>query len=216
MQRRLIETGLLVGVLGTYAILYFLNNNFQIFELWHVPRTFFDEMVTFSPYWIWIYLMAYILPVFMFFYLQKLKLQLHFLKLFFILTIITNLVFFLVPSTIDRVPVPTDGVDFLTKLAFEILFSTDKPSRFQLNPELHTIGAFLPSPQSNTINVTSRNCSTIPGTTFIPTNCKTVNLNGIFFDQVGTITFNGTYSIADEVTADSCTYTMSLTREVTY
>lgn len=84
------------------------------------------------------------------------------------------------------------------------------------SPELHTIGAFLPSPQSNTINVTSRNCTTIPGTTFIPTNCKTVNLNGIFFDQVGTITFNGTYSIADEVTADSCTYTMSLTREVTY
>ena len=141
MQRRLIETGLLVGVLGTYAILYFLNNNFQIFELWHVPRTFFDEMVTFSPYWIWIYLMAYILPVFMFFYLQKLKLQLHFLKLFFILTIITNLVFFLVPSTIDRVPVPTDGVDFLTKLAFEILFSTDKP--FTCFPSTHVSTSFM-------------------------------------------------------------------------
>lgn len=84
------------------------------------------------------------------------------------------------------------------------------------NQQLHNIGAFLPSPQSNTINVSSRNCSVMPGTTFVPNNCKTVNLNGIFFNQAGSITFNGTYSIADEVNADACSYTMNLTREVTY
>lgn len=82
--------------------------------------------------------------------------------------------------------------------------------------QLHNIGPFLPSPQSNTINVTSRNCTVMPGTTFVPNNCKTVNLNGIFFNQAGTITFNGTYSISDEVNADACSYTMNLTREVTY
>jgi hypothetical protein len=84
------------------------------------------------------------------------------------------------------------------------------------NPQLHNIGAFLPSPESNTINVTSRNCSVLPGTTFVPNNCKNINLNGIFFNQAGTITFNGTYSISDEINADACSYSLNLTREVTY
>ncbi len=84
------------------------------------------------------------------------------------------------------------------------------------NPTLHNIGSFFPSPQSNTINVTSRNCSVMAGTTFVPNNCKTINLDGIFFNQADTLTFSGTYSIADEINADACTYTMSLTREVTY
>lgn len=85
-----------------------------------------------------------------------------------------------------------------------------------INPTLINIGPFLPSPQSNAINITSRTCAPIPGTTFIPSNCKTLNLNGIFFEQADTITFTGTYTINDEVTADSCSYTMSLSREVTY
>lgn len=141
LKQKLIELSLLIGVLGTYVILYYFNNNFHFFELWHVPKTFFDTLVSFSPYWIWIYLMAYILPVFMFFYLQKLNLQLRFLKLFFILTILTNIVFFFLPSTIDRVSVPTDGVDNLTKLAFDILFSTDKP--FTCFPSTHVSTSFI-------------------------------------------------------------------------
>lgn len=141
LRKRLIELGLLIAVLGTYVILYYLNNNFQFFSLWHVPKTFFDEAVSFSPYWIWIYLIAYILPVFMFFYLQKLKLHLQFLKFFFVLTIFTNLIFFFFPSTIDRVTVPTEGVDFLTKLAFDILFSTDKP--FTCFPSTHVSTSFV-------------------------------------------------------------------------
>lgn len=140
-KKTLIETGLLLGVLGIYVILYFINNNFQYFNLWHVSRTRFDDVVSFSPYWIWIYLMAYILPLFMFFYLKNLELHHHFLKLFFILTILTNMIFFLFPSTIDRVSVPTEGVDSLTKLAFEILFSTDLP--FTCFPSTHVSTAFI-------------------------------------------------------------------------
>lgn len=140
-RKKLVELGLLIGVLGIYVILYYLNNNYQYFNLWHVSRTYFDDVVAFSPYWIWVYLTAYILPVFMFFYLQKLKLHLHFLQLFFILTIITNLVFFIFPSTIDRVSVPVDGVDSLTRLAFEILFSTDKP--FTCFPSTHVSTSFI-------------------------------------------------------------------------
>jgi membrane-associated phospholipid phosphatase len=126
-SKKLVELSLLIGVLGTYAVLYYLNNNYQYFDVWHVPRTTFDDLISFSPYWIWVYLTAYLLPFFMFFYLSRLKLHLHFLELFFILTILTNIIFFLFPTTIDRVSVPVDGVDPLTKLAFEILFSTDKP-----------------------------------------------------------------------------------------
>lgn len=129
------DIGLFLGVLAIYAGLYLFNNNFQYFELWHLPRTAFDDLVVFSPYWIYIYLAAYLLPIVMFFYLRTIQLHMHFLQLFFILTIITNAIFFLFPSTIDRPAIPMDGVDSITKLAFEILFSADKP--FNCFPSTH-------------------------------------------------------------------------------
>lgn len=82
--------------------------------------------------------------------------------------------------------------------------------------EFHNIGAFLPSPTSNTINITGRNCSVLPGTTFIPNNCKTINLNGVFLNQISNISFTGTYTISDEVTADTCSYSLMLHREIVY
>src|SRR4051794_34355077 len=102
------DMGLFLGVLVIYAGLYLLNNNFQYFELWHLPHTSLDDLVVFSPYWIYIYLAAYLLPVFMFFYLPTINLHIHFLQLFFILTVITNAVFFLFPSTIDRPSIPME------------------------------------------------------------------------------------------------------------
>lgn len=129
------DIGLFIGVLAIYAGLYLFNNNFQYFDLWHLPRTSFDDLVVFSPYWIYIYLAAYLLPVVMFFYLRTISLHIHFLQLFFILTVITNAVFFLFPSTIDRPGIPMEGVDSMTKLAFEILFSADKP--FNCFPSTH-------------------------------------------------------------------------------
>ncbi len=125
----------LLAALGIYAALYLFNNNFYFFNLWHIPQTPYDLAIPFSPYWIYIYLAAYLLPVFMFFYLRRINLHLHYLQLFFILTIITNVIFFLFPSTIDRVPVPMSGVDSVTKLAFELLFSADKP--FNCFPSTH-------------------------------------------------------------------------------
>jgi membrane-associated phospholipid phosphatase len=129
------DVSYLIGALAIYAFLYLLNNNFQYFDIWHIPRTPYDDLVTFSPYWIYIYLAAYLMPISMFFFLRKIDLHLHYLQLFFILTIITNVVFFLFPSTIDRVPVPVEGVDSITKLAFELLFSADKP--FNCFPSTH-------------------------------------------------------------------------------
>lgn len=140
-RKNLKELSLFIGVLGIYAVLYLLNNNFQYFELWHIPRSDYDTLVVFSPYWIYLYLVAYLLPVFMFFYLRKMDLQLHFLQLFFILTLLTNAVFFLFPSTIERPPVPMAGVDSVTKLAFELLFGADKP--FNCFPSTHVSTSFI-------------------------------------------------------------------------
>ena len=85
-----------------------------------------------------------------------------------------------------------------------------------VNNDSTTIGVFLPSPQSNSINITGRECASIPGTTFLAGNCKTLNLAGIFYDQASNITFTGTLSMNDEVTGETCTYSLALTREVVY
>lgn len=102
-------------------------------------------------------------------------------------------------------------------------FGLDTSFRMVLNyipggatPQVHNIGALLPSPTASSINVTSRFCGPLPGTTFIPLNCKQLNLSGVFVPQVGGVNFTGTYLITDEVTAESCSYSMSLNREVTY
>lgn len=78
----------------------------------------------------------------------------------------------------------------------------------------HTIGSFQPSPTSNTINISGRNCGNLVGTTFPTGNCKTLNLSGTFRpDATTNYGFTGTYQIIDEVTGDSCEYSMNLTRE---
>ena len=84
------------------------------------------------------------------------------------------------------------------------------------NQPTHNVGAFRPSPIDNTINVTSTVCGPLPGTTFVPNNCKRLNLNGIFFVQASVVTFTGTYSITDNINTDSCSYSMSLRREMTF
>lgn len=140
-KRNLLEITYLLTVLGIYAFLYYLNNNYQFFNVWHVPRTFIDMNVEFSPYWIWIYLIAYVLPVFMFFYLKRYQLHLFYLNLFLVLTLITNVCFFLFPSYIERQYVAVGSVDPLTKLAFDILFDTDKP--FTCFPSTHVSTSFV-------------------------------------------------------------------------
>jgi hypothetical protein len=84
------------------------------------------------------------------------------------------------------------------------------------NRPAHNIGAFLPSPITTSVNVSSRQCSPIPGTSFTPNNCKTLNLTGYFFDQASNILFSGTYTITDDINADTCSYSLSLRRERTF
>lgn len=84
------------------------------------------------------------------------------------------------------------------------------------NQPTQIIGSFLPSPTSNNINITSNICEPIPGTSFLPNNCKNINLNGTFFTGASTVSFTGTYTISDVINADSCSYRLSLRRELSY
>ena len=85
------------------------------------------------------------------------------------------------------------------------------------NQDSHTIGSFAPSPTNGSVNVSSRNCSNIAGTSFPTVNCKTLNLNGYFTEDASNVFhFTGTYSITDEATAESCSYSMVLNQESNY
>lgn len=85
------------------------------------------------------------------------------------------------------------------------------------NQESHTIGTFLPSPQNGSINVSSRNCGNLVGVTFPTTTCKTLNLSGYFTEDASDVFhFTGTYTIIDEATAESCSYSMVLNQESKY
>lgn len=77
----------------------------------------------------------------------------------------------------------------------------------------HTIGTLPPSPASNNVDITSRNCTDLPGTTFSRGNCHTLNLSGDFRREAGEQPrFSGTYTITDDVNGESCSYALSLTK----
>ena len=118
---------------------------------------------------------------------------------------------------------PQNRCDLLTGNPPRLELSADTVFRIYINyvpgnpnPQLHNIGAFIPSPTSNTINVTRRDCGQLPGTSFSPGNCRTLNLSGLFFDQISEISFVGTYSITDDMNGEFCSYSLSLKREVVY
>lgn len=82
-----------------------------------------------------------------------------------------------------------------------------------VNQSSHTIGALPPTPGAPNVNITSRSCVNLPGTTFETGDCHTLNLTGDFAQIAGsTPRFVGTYTITDDVNGESCSYTMSLSR----
>ncbi len=135
------ELGKLFLVLVTYALLYYLNNYYQFFGVYQVPRLELDRAISFSPYWIYVYLLAYLMPVFLFFYLRKKGLHLRYLSAFFVLTILTNVVFFFFPTMIDRITPVLDQTDSITQLAFHLLFRIDQP--FNCLPSTHVSTSFV-------------------------------------------------------------------------
>lgn len=105
-------------------------------------------------------------------------------------------------------------LQFGTNTTFSFILNYIPGARTQTS---HTIGSFLPSPQTNSINISGRNCSTLSGTNFPGADCKTLNLSGTFRpDATSNYGFVGIYQIVDEATGDSCSYELNLTRESAY
>jgi hypothetical protein len=113
--------------------------------------------------------------------------------------------------------------DLLTAGNPRLEFGTDTVFKLYLNyvpagasQVSHTIGSFSASQQSTNVNVNGRYCDALPGTTFPGNDCKTLNLTGSLRGAEDFRQFVGTYTIQDEVTAESCSYNLSLSRELTY
>lgn len=112
---------------------------------------------------------------------------------------------------------PTNRCNILSGGNTRLELGTDTFLRLHLNylpgiPGLiHNIGAFIPTPVTNSINVSGTNCGPLPGTSFLP-NCKEVSLAGSFSEQGANIVFTGTYTIRDQVTGESCSHSLILNR----
>ena len=80
----------------------------------------------------------------------------------------------------------------------------------------HPLGSLPVSPITGEVNMTGRNCGELPGTRFSSESCQTLTLSGNFTELVGVKRFSGTYVITDDLSDQSCTFSLTLDREVTY
>jgi hypothetical protein len=92
---------------------------------------------------------------------------------------------------------------------FEIGLSLEELSAI-VNPSIHRIGRNFTEPDSTRIDVSSRSCRPLPGTTFKIDSCKRLNLTGQFSVARGVKHFLGSYSIVDERTNEMCRYHLSM------
>ncbi len=76
----------------------------------------------------------------------------------------------------------------------------------------HQIGRIPSNPESLSIDVLSRNCAPLSGTSFSNDNCKRLHLIGRFSLRENTRHFTGVYSITDELTNNVCRYSLSMDR----
>lgn len=74
----------------------------------------------------------------------------------------------------------------------------------------HLIGRIPSNHASNRIDVMSRSCRNLPGVDSKNDFCKRLNLLGRFTVVGNRKHFNGTYTIYDEGTKNTCTYTLSM------
>ena len=133
-----------------YFSLYLLNNRYQYFSPLSIPRTQIDEIIPFTPWGVYFYLFAYIQPTLVFIYLFQEKdfrnmlfLQNHIL----IVSLIANVIFFFLPTTID-VPYSSYSIndflnitDTITAYCLTLIYSVDKP--FNCLPSLHVAISFI-------------------------------------------------------------------------
>ena len=79
-----------------------------------------------------------------------------------------------------------------------------------LTPPIHRIGRVFKDHNSTSVDVLSRNCRALPGTTFNGDDCKRLHLSGVFSSPKNLKHFAGKYTITDEKTNESCRYSLSM------
>ena len=79
-----------------------------------------------------------------------------------------------------------------------------------LNPPIHRIGRVFKDLDSTSVDVLSRNCRALAGTTFKGDDCKRLHLSGVFSSPKNLKHFAGKYTITDEKTNESCRYSLSM------
>lgn len=72
----------------------------------------------------------------------------------------------------------------------------------------HDLGALLNAPATKSIQLITRHCGNLVGTTIPHANCQTLNLTGEFSDLFHQKSFKGTYIIRDEQTKAACRYSL--------
>lgn len=78
---------------------------------------------------------------------------------------------------------------------------------------LHRIGRIFTDPDSTNIEVMSRNCRVLEGTSFAVGDCKRLVLEGRFSEVKNKKHFSGSYTIINETTNQTCRYSLSMDRE---
>ena len=79
---------------------------------------------------------------------------------------------------------------------------------------MHKIGRLPANPESTNVDILSRSCRPLQGTTFAGDDCKRLNLVGYFSITTKGKRFAGSYIIIDEKTNQNCRYSISMDQEI--
>lgn len=79
-----------------------------------------------------------------------------------------------------------------------------------LSPPIHRIGRLFTDTDTTRVDLISRSCRPLPGTTFNGDDCKRINLIGNFSIKNKLKHFTGDYIIVDEKTNETCRYNLSM------
>lgn len=130
-----------ISIFALYGLLYLGAQHFPFRQPTLVPHTTWDQYVSFSQGWVWIYLLAYPYVPFVFFSLKRAEIIYAYARSYVWLTIGSVIIFALWPTTLPRSPYPTDGT--LSGLTLEWLRGMDAPTNCL--PSLHVATALLSS-----------------------------------------------------------------------
>lgn len=81
---------------------------------------------------------------------------------------------------------------------------------------VHKLGAFPTAPVTSNVNVTTRHCGMLVGTSFSEGTCQVMSLTGNYTDVGAGKNFQGRYQITEESSGANCVYDITVDREKAY